>query len=65
MYKETICIYRAVIISLSFGLFDEVYQSFVPGRYSSLFDMILNASGIFIAAVIYRLLLKKYLLSKI
>lgn len=36
----------ACAIALAYGLFDEWHQSFVPGRYASLTDMVLNIVGV-------------------
>lgn len=33
------------MIALVFGIFDEWHQSFVPGRYASLTDVVLNIAG--------------------
>ena len=35
----------AFAIASAFGVFDEWHQSFVPGRYASLIDVILNVAG--------------------
>jgi len=43
----------AIIITLSYGLLDEFHQSFIPGRYASLSDIILNIIGIITGVVIY------------
>ncbi|WP_432821244.1 VanZ family protein [Trichloromonas sp.] len=32
-------------ITLGYGLFDEIHQMFVPGRYASLLDVLLNLLG--------------------
>jgi len=42
-----------IIITVSYGLLDEFHQSFIPGRYASLSDIILNIIGIITGAVIY------------
>ena len=42
-----------IIITVSYGLLDEFHQSFIPGRYASLSDMLLNIIGIITGAVIY------------
>ena len=42
-----------LIISLSYSVLDEVHQYFVPGRYSSIRDIIIDSLGIFISIFIY------------
>ena len=42
-----------IIITLGYGLLDEFHQTFVPGRYGSLTDMLLNIVGIITGTVIY------------
>lgn len=39
------CILGAFLIATGFGVIDEWYQSFIPGRFSSLGDIISNALG--------------------
>jgi hypothetical protein len=36
----------ACIIAVAYGVFDEWHQSFVPGRYASLTDIVLNIAGV-------------------
>ena len=38
--------WAAVVFSLAFSIFDESYQLYVPGRFSSYTDLALNATGI-------------------
>jgi hypothetical protein len=33
-------------IAVAYGVFDEWHQSFVPGRYASLTDIVLNVAGV-------------------
>ena len=42
-----------LIISLSYAVLDEIHQYFVPGRYSSMGDIIIDSLGIFISIFIY------------
>ena len=55
--KYTISTYTKIIITLIitilFGCLDEFYQTFVPGRYGSLTDILLNIVGITTGTVIY------------
>ena len=45
-----------IIISIIYGILDELHQFFVPGRYSSFFDIILDTIGIAIASAFYLIL---------
>ena len=36
---------RAALWAVGFGAVDEIHQYFVPGRYMSITDMLLNAAG--------------------
>ncbi|MEE4363405.1 MAG: VanZ family protein [Desulfotignum sp.] len=48
----------SLLIAIGYGCLDELHQSFVPGRYGGLLDILLNsagsAAGIFAGLVIYR-----------
>jgi VanZ family protein len=48
------CYFYAFIISILYGVFLEVYQIFVPGRFSSLVDIVLNVLGVGIGIVIIK-----------
>lgn len=41
------------VVSLSYALFDEWHQMYVPGRFSSLPDMGLNTLGVAIATLLF------------
>jgi polysaccharide biosynthesis protein VpsQ len=41
-----------IIISLLYGLVDELHQIFVPFRSFSIFDLIKNAIGVFVVAIL-------------
>ena len=43
----------AVIIAIFYGVLDEFHQYYIPGRFFSIFDMMINTLGILIASVIY------------
>lgn len=62
--KQTIR--KAVVISLPiclvYACLDEFHQMFVPGRYSSLSDILLNVTGV-ILGVPFFIILKVYLLT--
>lgn len=49
-YKSSILL--ASFLSLSYAIFDELYQINVPGRYGSLTDLILDSVGIGLAILI-------------
>ncbi len=39
---------------MSYGVFDEVHQYFVPGRYLSLTDIYLNLLGVLVGMGVYK-----------
>lgn len=45
----------AVTVAVLYGIFDEIHQSFVPGRDSSVLDVLINAWGIVTAVAVIRL----------
>jgi VanZ family protein len=51
-------IFFSLSITSFYGVFDEIHQSFVPGRYGGLTDVLLDITGAFLA-VIFILALKK------
>jgi VanZ family protein len=44
----------AIAVSLSYAVADEVHQSFVPGRDADPLDVVVDAAGIALAAVLIR-----------
>jgi VanZ family protein len=42
-----------IIFSLFYAILDEYHQLFVPGRYASFGDVLLDSAGIFLASLIY------------
>ena len=42
-----------LIITILFGCLDEFHQTFVPGRYGSLIDILLNFVGIFMGILFF------------
>ena len=48
----------SILITMGYGCMDEFYQSFVPGRYGGILDIILNSlgagAGLFIGTLWYR-----------
>jgi VanZ family protein len=47
-------------IGILFGIFDELHQSFIPGRSCDIFDAAADAVGILLALLVYRLLKNKF-----
>ena len=43
----------AVLVSITYGVLDEVHQLFVPGRVSGVFDVMINNAGIFFSTIFY------------
>lgn len=41
------------VIATAYGAFEEVHQSFVPGRYSEVMDGVANAIGAIAAALLF------------
>jgi len=53
--KRTRLIFLSIIISILYGISDEIHQLFVPGRHFALFDIFLNSVGILSASFLYML----------
>jgi len=51
-------IFLAILFAVFYGVSDELHQFFVPGRYSSLFDVFLDSVGIVFAFMIYFISIK-------
>jgi len=45
----------AIIISMTYGVFDEIHQLFVPGRVCDIFDFLINNTGICFSSIFYML----------
>jgi VanZ family protein len=43
----------ATIIGVLYGISDEIHQLFVPGRYFSLQDILINSIGVILASTLY------------
>lgn len=41
----TTALYSGLALSMAYGIFDETYQTFVPGRTGSPFDALIDAAG--------------------
>lgn len=63
--KNQKLIFHALIISVLYGLLDELHQYFVPGRSSAFSDVLLDSIGIFSAFIIYFISLKYRSVNKI
>ncbi len=46
-------IFIAILIALAYATTDELHQWFVPNRYCSVSDFLIDSAGIFIGAIIY------------
>lgn len=42
-----------ILLSIFYGISDEIHQYFVLGRHFALFDILTNSTGILLASVIY------------
>jgi VanZ family protein len=51
----------SAVIAMSVGILNEILQIFVPGRYGSLTDIVLNVFGIIAGMVLYRKFCQKIL----
>ena len=56
--EKYLIFFLAIFISIFYGLFDEIHQFFVPGRYCSFFDVVVNTTGILFASMIYFISIK-------
>ena len=41
--------FLSVVLSILYGVFDEIHQVFVPGRSAGFFDIFVDSVGVFIA----------------
>ncbi len=51
--RPLVAVLMALLITISYGIFDEWYQSFVPGRYSSFTDVVFNSIGAGLGVLAY------------
>jgi len=49
----------AILISITYGIFDEIHQFFVPGRYCSFIDILIDSTGVLISSLIYSIRISK------
>ena len=52
-------VFRTLTITILFGMFDEIHQYFVPGRFASFMDMLLNIMGSLFGVAAYSVYLKR------
>jgi VanZ family protein len=56
-YSRTI--FWTLTITILFAIFDEIYQYFIPGRFASFMDVILNLMGSLFGVAVYSGYLRK------
>ncbi len=54
-----------IIFGVLYGISDEWHQSFVPGRYASIYDILFDIFGILLAVATYRFVRRRVVLVKI
>lgn len=52
-------LFLAIILSIAYGISDEVHQLFVLGRYFSLADILTDSAGILVAGLIYSVRIRR------
>jgi VanZ family protein len=50
---------RAVTLGVIVGVADEIFQSFVPGRLSDVYDVLADATGVLLAQLVFLLAVRK------
>ena len=50
--------FTAFLLSIAYGITDEIHQFFVPGRFCSIIDVGFDAIGVIFASIIYLISLK-------
>jgi ABC-type enterochelin transport system permease subunit len=53
-------IIMGIILTLIYGISDEVHQLFVPGRFASIKDIIINSFGILLTSLAYSNYIKNH-----
>jgi len=53
-------IFLTVLVTVVFGLTDEIHQAFVPGRFASVADLVFDSIGAAVGVFAFRLWLKVY-----
>lgn len=54
LYNTVKSLFCASAIAFSYGVFEEIHQSFILGRSASVLDIILNTTGITLAVLFVR-----------
>ncbi len=52
--SRTRCFWLGILIAVGYGAIIELYQFIIPGRFPSLTDFVLDASGVLLFLLIYR-----------
>ena len=58
--RETATFFTTVIATVALGLLDEMHQSFVPGRFSDVLDLLADTIGALVTALLYTALTLGY-----
>jgi VanZ family protein len=53
------CSLLAIVLGFATGLFDELFQTRVPGRISSAYDFLFDAAGVVVGTLLYALLKRR------
>ncbi|MFH1307321.1 MAG: VanZ family protein [archaeon] len=56
--KKYLILCLGILAAVFYALLDEIHQFFVPGRYSSISDVLVDSLGIIYAAMIYFIIIK-------
>ncbi|MDY0131688.1 MAG: VanZ family protein [Desulforegulaceae bacterium] len=52
-------IFFSFSITSIYGIFDEIHQTFIPGRYGGLTDVLLDVTGAFLGIILFRFIRRK------
>ena len=61
LHTNELNVYLFCIIGILFGCFDELWQSMIPGRFSSHYDIIADGIGVIFGTFASNYFYKKYL----
>ena len=53
------------LVAFSYGITDEIHQSFVPGRQALVSDVFINAAGIVLALIVVRFIINGWVYKRI
>jgi VanZ family protein len=59
-FEDKSKIIAAISISILFGIFDELHQSFVPGRDASIYDLIADIAGVLVSYIFWNKLIQLF-----